>query len=155
LRRFLSDVFSDRDFVMRYFSAPTDSLGYAEHPESPLGTALNAIAHYWYAPGLSESQWQLGAIALLFTQPGLTWLSSGGGQLETLDERPQFPVWAVQDMTRAKPRWWQVLLTLWAEYNGAPVTHDAYVSPVMRAAYHLAIAHSRTIDHLNRTDKYC
>ena len=155
LRRFLSDVLSDRDFVMRYFSAPTDSFGYAKNPESPLGAALNAISHYWYAPGLTENQKQLGAIALLFTEPGLTWICSGGGQSEPSNERPQFPVWAVQDMTRAQPRWWQVLLTLWAENNATPVTHEAYVSPVMKAAYHLALAHARAVDYLRRTDEYC
>ncbi len=155
LRRFLSDVFSDRDFVMRYFSAPTESLAFAENPAGPLVTALEAISHYWYTPGLTENQQQLGAIALLFTAPGSTWVSSGGGQSALLNKHPQFPVWAVQDMARAQPRWWQVLLTIWAENNAAPVAHEAYVPPVMKAAYHLARAHARTVNYLKRTDEYC
>ena len=155
LRRFLSDVFSDRDFVMRYFNAPIDTDGYAQYPEGPLGAALRAISHYWSATGLTDSQRQLGAIALLFTEPGLTWISSKGGQLAASDKCPQFPSWAVRYMTRVQPRWWRVLLTLWAEQSVEPVAKEAYVSPVMRAAYHLAIAHARTVYSLNRFGNRC
>ena len=155
LRHFLSDVLSDRAFVMRYFNAPIDSDGYAKNPEGQLGAALRAISHYWSATGLTDSQRQLGAIALLFMEPGLTWISSEGGRLAASVKCPQFPSWAVRYMTRVQPRWWRVLLTLWAEQSAEPVAQEAFVSPVMRAAYHLAIAHARTVYSLNRLGSHC
>ena len=155
LRRFVSDVFSDCDFVMGYFSVPADSLGYAQNPETPLGSALNAISHYWYTPGLSEHQRQLGAVALLLTEPGLTWLASGGGQSALFGEHPHLPAWAVQDLIRVQPHWWRTLLMLWAEINATPVQDETFASPVMKAAYHLARVHARTIDQLKQTGEFC